>query len=329
MIRLSRTGSKKQAHYRVVVCETKQATESRFVEIVGHYNPRTMPATVKVHHERVEHWLKAGRAAVRRRCETLLARHVDEQAAEAAAAGRRRRPSEPRARRRGGDRPRAGGRSRRGRVTETEHRGDRGHRAVRGAGRPRARHRPPGAHGLRAAHAGGRDGEHHGEKATLEIREPAPGVTDRGRRPPSGTTFALVGRVARAHGNRGAGDRQPGHRLRRGAVPRGRRCSSAAPRGGRVGGAARHGDARPPRTADHRARGRRDDERRRGAGRPRVADARRRSWSRCPTGVFYRHDLVGCRVETTGGERGRRGDRGRGRAGDEPAGRAGRRAARC
>ena len=47
-IRLSRTGSKKQAHYRLVVCETKQATEGRFVEIVGHYNPRTVPATVTV-----------------------------------------------------------------------------------------------------------------------------------------------------------------------------------------------------------------------------------------------------------------------------------------
>ncbi len=59
-IRLSRTGSKKQAHYRVVVCETKQATEGRFVEIVGHYNPRTVPATVTVNHERIAHWLKAG-----------------------------------------------------------------------------------------------------------------------------------------------------------------------------------------------------------------------------------------------------------------------------
>ena len=74
-IRLSRTGSKKQAHYRLVVCETKQATQSRFVEIVGHYNPRSTPATVHVEHERIEHWLKAGAqpsATVR----TLLARHV-------------------------------------------------------------------------------------------------------------------------------------------------------------------------------------------------------------------------------------------------------------
>lgn len=74
-IRLSRTGSKKQAHYRVVVCETKQATESRFVEILGHYNPRTVPATVNVEHERVAYWLKQG-ARPSQTVKTLLARHV-------------------------------------------------------------------------------------------------------------------------------------------------------------------------------------------------------------------------------------------------------------
>jgi small subunit ribosomal protein S16 len=73
-IRLSRTGSKKQAHYRVVVCETKQATEGRFVEIVGHYNPRTVPATLTVNHERIAHWLKAG-ARPSQTVRTLLAGH--------------------------------------------------------------------------------------------------------------------------------------------------------------------------------------------------------------------------------------------------------------
>jgi small subunit ribosomal protein S16 len=83
-IRLSRTGSKKQAHYRVVVCETKQATESRFVEIVGHYNPRTTPATVNVQHDRVEYWLKQG-ARPSQTVRTLLARHVTNKPAEAPA----------------------------------------------------------------------------------------------------------------------------------------------------------------------------------------------------------------------------------------------------
>ncbi len=83
-IRLSRTGSKKQAHYRVVVCETRQATESRFVEILGHYNPRTQPATVTVDRERVDHWLKAG-ARPSQTVRTLLAHHLTETPAPEAA----------------------------------------------------------------------------------------------------------------------------------------------------------------------------------------------------------------------------------------------------
>ena len=85
VIRLSRTGSKKQAHYRVVVCETRQATDSRFVEIVGHYNPRTKPATVNVDHERIAYWLKAG-ARPSETVRTLLARHVTNKPVEAAPA---------------------------------------------------------------------------------------------------------------------------------------------------------------------------------------------------------------------------------------------------
>jgi len=88
-IRLSRTGSKKQAHYRVVVCETKQATEGRFVEIVGHYNPRTAPATLTVNRDRIAHWLKAG-ARPSQTVRTLLAGHVTpapESAAQAPQAG--------------------------------------------------------------------------------------------------------------------------------------------------------------------------------------------------------------------------------------------------
>jgi small subunit ribosomal protein S16 len=82
-IRLSRTGSKKQAHYRLVVCETKQATEGRFVEIVGHYNPRTVPATVTVNQERIAHWLNAG-ARPSPTVRTLLASHVTNAPAAAA-----------------------------------------------------------------------------------------------------------------------------------------------------------------------------------------------------------------------------------------------------
>jgi small subunit ribosomal protein S16 len=74
-IRLSRTGSKKRAHYRVVVVESRQARDSRFVEILGHYHPRNKPAVVRVNRERVDHWLKAG-AKPSDTIRTLLARHL-------------------------------------------------------------------------------------------------------------------------------------------------------------------------------------------------------------------------------------------------------------
>ncbi len=74
-IRLSRTGSKKRAHYRVVVVESRKARDSRFVEILGHYDPRTKPAIVKVDRERVDYWLKAG-ARPSDTIRTLVARHL-------------------------------------------------------------------------------------------------------------------------------------------------------------------------------------------------------------------------------------------------------------
>jgi small subunit ribosomal protein S16 len=56
------------------------------VEIVGHYNPRTVPATLTVNQDRIAHWLKAG-ARPSQTVRTLLAGHVTV-APEAAAAAR-------------------------------------------------------------------------------------------------------------------------------------------------------------------------------------------------------------------------------------------------
>ena len=46
MIRLRRAGSKKRPFFRVVVTDSRAARDSSFVEILGHYNPRTKPAAV-------------------------------------------------------------------------------------------------------------------------------------------------------------------------------------------------------------------------------------------------------------------------------------------
>lgn len=60
MIRLARFGAKKKPSYRVVIIEKEKARNGRSVEVVGHYNPVTKPATVELKRDRIEYWLKAG-----------------------------------------------------------------------------------------------------------------------------------------------------------------------------------------------------------------------------------------------------------------------------
>jgi len=60
MIRLKRTGARKQPHYRVVVIEKERARNGRPVEVVGTYNPRTNPASIVLKRDRVEYWVSKG-----------------------------------------------------------------------------------------------------------------------------------------------------------------------------------------------------------------------------------------------------------------------------
>lgn len=60
MIRLARTGARKQPYYRVVVIEKDRARNGRSVEVVGTYNPRTNPATVNLKMDRIEYWKGKG-----------------------------------------------------------------------------------------------------------------------------------------------------------------------------------------------------------------------------------------------------------------------------
>jgi small subunit ribosomal protein S16 len=60
MIRLSRTGARKQPHYRVVVIEKERARNGRPVEVVGTYNPRTDPASIELKRERIDYWVSKG-----------------------------------------------------------------------------------------------------------------------------------------------------------------------------------------------------------------------------------------------------------------------------
>jgi len=59
-IRLRRTGKKKQPHYRLVVAPAAAPRDGRFIEILGHYNPRSDPPEVRVNSERALLWLRRG-----------------------------------------------------------------------------------------------------------------------------------------------------------------------------------------------------------------------------------------------------------------------------
>jgi len=76
VIRLRRAGSKKRPFFRVVVTDSRAARDSSFVEILGHYNPRSKPAIVDVNRERMDYWLKKG-AQPSDTVRTLLARHFN------------------------------------------------------------------------------------------------------------------------------------------------------------------------------------------------------------------------------------------------------------
>ena len=60
VIRLKRAGAQKKPVRRIVVMDKRKARDSRPIEILGYYDPKTNPATVKVKKERAEYWLGVG-----------------------------------------------------------------------------------------------------------------------------------------------------------------------------------------------------------------------------------------------------------------------------
>lgn len=59
-IRLRRVGGRKQPSYRIVVADQRSPRDGRFIESIGHFNPRTEPETVNYDEERALYWLSVG-----------------------------------------------------------------------------------------------------------------------------------------------------------------------------------------------------------------------------------------------------------------------------
>ena len=62
VIRLSRGGSKKRPFYSVIVTDSRNSRDGRFIERVGFFNPiaRGGEVRLQINAERVDHWVTQG-----------------------------------------------------------------------------------------------------------------------------------------------------------------------------------------------------------------------------------------------------------------------------
>jgi len=82
-IRLARHGAKKAPFYRVVVADGRARRDGRFIEIVGRYNPRTVPSFVELDLEKVDAWIAKGAQPTEAACTPRALRRGDTPRAEA------------------------------------------------------------------------------------------------------------------------------------------------------------------------------------------------------------------------------------------------------
>jgi len=55
-----RIGKRSQPAYRVVAADSRAPRDGRFIEVLGTYDPRAEPSSVKIDNERALHWLSRG-----------------------------------------------------------------------------------------------------------------------------------------------------------------------------------------------------------------------------------------------------------------------------
>ena len=59
-IRLARHGSKKAPFYRIVVANSRDPRDGRFIERIGSYDPQQQPSFVQVDEDKARDWLGKG-----------------------------------------------------------------------------------------------------------------------------------------------------------------------------------------------------------------------------------------------------------------------------
>jgi len=81
-IRLSRTGAKKRPFYHIVVTDSRNSRDGRFIERLGFFNPVAQGGEeeLRLDRERVQHWISQG-AQPSERVVQLLKKQADVAAA--------------------------------------------------------------------------------------------------------------------------------------------------------------------------------------------------------------------------------------------------------
>lgn len=59
-IRLTRTGTKHRPYYKIVAIDREKPRDSRYIELIGHYNPMSDPAEIQIDLEKYNKWLSLG-----------------------------------------------------------------------------------------------------------------------------------------------------------------------------------------------------------------------------------------------------------------------------
>ena len=64
-LRLKRAGTNKRAFFHLVVTDSRTSPKGRFIEKLGHYDPKASPPVCRFNQERVNYWLSMGAQASR------------------------------------------------------------------------------------------------------------------------------------------------------------------------------------------------------------------------------------------------------------------------
>ena len=59
-LRLTRVGKTKQPQYRIIAADSRNARDSRFIEILGTYNPLQDPSALTLDNAKAVAWLQKG-----------------------------------------------------------------------------------------------------------------------------------------------------------------------------------------------------------------------------------------------------------------------------